>query len=343
MKRRVFLILLLAALLCGACSRDGGLYKSTREIMGTYVTITAVREGIPEVLVRAGVADGFKEIERVDRLMSTYKPESELSEINRQAGVRPVKADPEVVATIKDSLDVARMTDGAFDPTVGPLVRLWGIGGDKARVPSPDEIKKALILVDYRQVVVDEKAGTVFIKKKGMAIDLGGIAKGYASDLAVKAMEAKGVRGGIVAVAGDLKLFGAREGASLWRIGIQHPREEGALIAKLDATDIATSTSGDYERFFIKDGVRYHHITDPRTGYPAKGLISVTVLAKQSYLADSLATGLFVMGPDKAYAFAQAHTELEVLLVTSEGRILATGRFKGLDIAPVKVEQERPS
>lgn len=329
-----FILITVAA--TSACSRTDGLYKDTRVIMGTYVTITAVKDGLTEKQVTDAVNAGFSEITRVDELMSTYKPESELSRINAGAGIAPVKAEPEVIDTIADAVRIAKMTDGAFDPTVGPVVRLWKIGGDDARLPEAAEIKKALRLVGYENIVVDRGAGTVFIKKKGMSLDLGAIAKGYAADLAVDAMKKKGVRGGIVAVAGDLKLFGRRPDGSPWKVGVEHPREKEGILAKLELTDVATSTSGDYERFFIKDGVRYHHIMDPKTGYPAKGMMSVTVVAKESWLADSMATGLFVTGPEKARRLAETHPEIETLMVDSGGRVFATGRFRGIETAPVK-------
>ncbi|MBI5695144.1 MAG: FAD:protein FMN transferase [Nitrospirae bacterium] len=337
MRKKYFIAALILAFLLPSCG-GGEEYRKTREIMGTYVTITVARGELPEMVVRGAVRDAFEEIERVDRLMSTYKPESQLSEINRLAGIAPVKVDPEVLETVRDALDVARRTDGAFDPTVGPLIRLWKIGSEEARLPTSAEIEKAKELVDYRQVVVDEPASTVYIKKKGMALDLGGIAKGYASDLAVSLLRKRGLTGGIVAVAGDIKFFGTRDGGRPWKAGIQHPRREGGLLARLEPGDAAMSTSGDYERYFMKDGVRYHHIIDPATGLPARGLISVTVLSKESYLADGLSTALFVMGPVRALAFARAHPEVEALMVTSEGRVLATGRFSGMDIEAVEAD-----
>lgn len=332
---KIIAFLLMAVATASACSRTDALYKDTRVIMGTYVTITAVKDGLSDKQVLDAVNAGFSEITRVDALMSTYKPESQLSNINDNAGIAPVKVDAEVIDNVEDAVKIARLTEGAFDPTVGPVVRLWKIGSDEAHVPDPDDIKKAIKLVGYENIIVDRGAGTVFLKKKGMSLDLGGIAKGYAADMAVEAMKKRGVKGGIVAVAGDLKLFGRRPDGSPWTVGIQHPRIKDGVLAKVEITDAATSTSGDYERFFIKDGVRYHHIIDPRTGYPARGLISVTVLAKQSWLADSM-TKMFVMGPEKAKAFAAAHPEIETLMVDSEGKTFGTGRFKGLEIAPVK-------
>jgi len=338
---KTFTVLFALLLAASACSGRPESYSKTRVIMGTYVTITAERGDLPEILTRAAVFDAFAEIERVDRLMSTYKQDSQLSEINRQAGIRPVKVDPEVMQAVKDALEVSRMTAGGFDPTVGPLVRLWGIGHEGARVPAPDEIKKALAVVNYKDVAVDAGASTVYLTRKGMYLDLGGSAKGYASDRAVDVLKSKGIKGGIVAVAGDVRLFGSRSDSRPWGVGIQHPRDKGGLLAKLELTDAAVSTSGDYERFFIKDHTRYHHIFDPSTGYPAKGLMSLTVVAKEASLADPLTTGLFVLGPDKAYAFANAHPEFSVLMVTSKGEILKTGLFKSIRIdGPITPTQD---
>ncbi len=318
-----------------SCSGGNGLYTETRVIMGTYVTITLNRSGkTNDELVKAS-ADAFARITKVDDLMSTYKPMSNLSRINANSGIAPFPADPEVIENIQDASYVSRLTGGAFDITVGPLVKAWEIGSKGAHVPSPGTIKKALALVGWRNIVVDKKAGTVFLTKRGASIDLGAIAKGYASDRAAVALLEDGIKGGIVACAGDIKTFGVKPDGSAWTVGIQNPRgPEGDVIAKLPLTDTAISTSGDYERFFIKDGKHYCHIMDPHTGYPASGLMSVTVLAKDSWLADSMGTALFVLGPKKAYALALKHPELEVLMITDSGKVLATGRFRGMKIAP---------
>ncbi len=322
---------LAAALSLAACSRlggsSGGIYKDTRVIMGTYITITAAGKDLTEEQAMRAIDAGFAEVTRVDELMSTYKPQSQLSEVNREAGIKPVKVDPEVIEDTEQALATAKATDGAFDPTIGPLVRAWKIGSPDARIPSQAEIDKANKLVDYMQVEVDKNNGTIFLKKKGMSLDLGGVAKGYATDRAVAAMKKAGVNSGIVACAGDIEAFGTRPDGKPWGVGIQHPREKDAILARVDLRDAAISTSGDYERYFIKDGKRYHHILDARTGYPAQGLVSVTVIARKSWLADSMATGLFVLGPEKAEALASQRHDIEVLMVDAQGKIFGTGRF----------------
>ncbi len=334
MKKLLYLPIVL--LLIASCARGNGLYTETRVIMGTYITITLDRSGMTDDGLAKAAGDAFARITKVDNLMSTYKPMSNLSRINTNSGIAPILADPEVIENIDDASYVSSLSGGAFDITVGPLVNVWEIGSKKAHVPSPETIKKTLPLVGWRGIVVDKKAGTVFLKKRGASIDLGAIAKGYASDRAVAALLEDGIKGGIVACAGDIKVFGKKPDGSAWSVGIQNPRgPEGSVIAKLPLTDMAISTSGDYERYFFNDGKRYCHIIDPHTGYPASGLMSVTVLAKDSWLADSMGTTLFVLGPAKAYALALKHPELEVLMITDSGKILATGRFKGMKIAPV--------
>ena len=337
--KKIFLLLITLTLV-SSCSKKEGLYKETRVIMGTYVTITLNESGKSQDDLTKAASDAFAQVEKVDELMSTYKPQSNLSRINQSAGIAPVHADPEVIDVIEKALYVAGLTDGAFDVTVGPLVNAWKIGSKEARVPSPAEVKQALPLVGYRNIEINKNAGTVFISKRGASIDLGGIAKGYASDMAVSVLKKAGIKGGIVACAGDIKVFGVRPDGTLWTVGIQHPRKaHGELMAKLPLTDCAVSTSGDYERYFLKGGVRYHHILDPRTGYPARGLMSVTVLSKESWLSDSMGK-LFVLGPDKAYALALKHPEIEVLMITDAGKVLATGRFKNLKVEPVEPDKK---
>ncbi len=327
------LCLPMVLLLISSCARGNGLYTETRVIMATYITITLDRSGKTEDELARAAGDAFARITKVDDLMSTYKPMSNLSRINANSGIAPVPADPEIIENINDASYISSLSGGAFDITVGPLVNAWEIGSKKAHVPSPETIKKTLPLVGWRDIVVNKKDGTVFLKKRGASIDLGAIAKGYASDRAVAALLEDGIKGGIVACAGDIKVFGRKPDGSPWTVGIQNPRgPEGDVLAKIPLTDMAISTSGDYERFFFKDGKRYCHIIDPHTGYPVNGLMSVTVLAKDSWLADSMGTALFVLGPEKAYALALKHPELEVLMITDSGKELATGRFRGMKV-----------
>ena len=337
MNRLRYILILAIAIVSVGCSRDAGTYKDTRVIMATYVTITADRSGLPEDKVIAAVNSGFAEITRVDNLMSVYKPESQLSLINAGSGAMPVKADPEVIDCIEKSVRVSELTGGSFDTTVGPLVKLWKIGSDAAHVPDAADIDRAKALVDYRKIVIDRAAGTVFLKQKGMSVDLGGIAKGYSADRAVEALKKAGIRGAVVSVAGDIKAFGTRPDGKPWKVGVQHPRDKSAVIAEVALKDEAVSTSGDYERYFRKAGKRYSHIIDPRTGYPVqKGLISVTVVAKESWSADAMGK-LFVLGPEEAYQLALAHPEIEVLMVDKDGKTYATGRFRDMNVGPVKV------
>ncbi len=270
--------------------------------MGTMVEITAVAPN--ETLAQAALTAGFQEIRRIEALISTWIETSELSRVNRAAGVEPVGVSDETFSLLTKALEVAEYTEGGFNIAIGPAVRLWNIP-EAPRIPSGMELEIAAQYVDYRRIHLDASSRNVFLEKPGMRIDVGGIGKGFAAEKAAAVMREVGASGGLVAVAGDFRVFGKRADGTAWPIGIQHPRQDGRVLAMLDSTDEAISTSGDYERFFIKDGVRYHHILDPRTLQPARLCQSVTIIAPDATMADALATGVFVMGPVKGLALVE--------------------------------------
>jgi thiamine biosynthesis lipoprotein len=213
-------------------------------------------------------------------------------------------------------------TDGAFDMTIAPLLDLWGFTGEP-RLPAPEEVASLLSLVCSACVVIDEENRTVYYTDPDLAVDLGGIAKGYAVDEAADVLKSLGIEGGVINAGGDMAVIG-KKGDLPWRIGIQHPRDSQELIAVLDVVDRSVVTSGDYERFFFLDDVRYHHILDPHTGYPAREAMSVTVVAGNTALADALATAYFVMGPKRALEAAE-HTEgVDILIVDADGALFYT-------------------
>jgi thiamine biosynthesis lipoprotein len=266
--------------------------------MDTFITITVVSDS--ELLAGAAIEATFTRIEQFGNMINFYSPDSELSVINKNAGASATRVSPETLDVIDKALYVAEKSGGAFDPTIGPVTRLWDFH-DNIK-PEDADIKKNLPLVNYRNVRIDRKHSTVFLTGKGMLLDLGGIAKGYAADLAVETLKRQGIRAGIVAVAGDIKVFGSRPDGKPWNIGIRNPRQKGekdeiAAIAHL--SDKAISTAGDYERFFIRDGQRYHHIMDPATGYPAYGTRSVSVVTDRGVFADGFDNAIFVLGPER--------------------------------------------
>jgi thiamine biosynthesis lipoprotein len=263
---------LAVALLLASCHTDDSrrVYKSTRLLMGTIVEVMVVA---PRDKAKAATEAVFDELKRVESLASFHKA-SALTAVNQAAGTGPVHASSELLALIKHSLDFAARTNGAFDPTLGPVSQLWNFSGEgEARVPAKGEIREALKRTGWQKVTVDLSAGTISLAEKGMSLDLGGIAKGYALDRARLVLRKLGVTRALVNAGGDIIALGEKAPGKLWRVGVQDPRNSTGIAAVAAVKDKCVLTSGDYERFIEKDGVRYHHILDPRTGYPTRGIV----------------------------------------------------------------------
>jgi FAD:protein FMN transferase len=292
--------------------------------MGTLVELTAVAPS--DAIAQAALSAGFQEIRRLENMLSTWIETSELSRVNQAAGLEPVGVSAETFDLLRRALEVAEYTEGGFNIAIGPAVRLWNIP-EAPRIPSPMELEIAAQSVDYRRIHLDQSRRTVFLAKLGMQIDIGGIGKGFAAEKAAAVMREIEATGGLVAVAGDFRVFGRRADGTAWPIGIQHPRKPGKILATLDATDEAISTSGDYERYFMKDGVRYHHILDPKTLQPARLCQSVTIIAPDATTADALATGVFVMGPVRGMALVE-RLGLGAVIVDAQGMVLVSSRLR---------------
>lgn len=282
-----------------SCDR-GKLFQQSRIAMDTITTITVVSASEEEA--QRAIQAGFKEIEHIGFLLNYFSEHSEITAINKAAGKSPVKVSKETVEIIQRSLEIAEITEGAYDPTIGPVANLWDFA--RSKMPDPYLIQSKLSLVDYKKVHVNKENSTVFLEIRGMELDLGGIAKGYGADKAIEVIKSHGICAALVSVAGDIKCYGLKPGSRPWRIGIQNPRPTGDsvsdnMLASLPLQDQAISTSGDYQRYFIKKGIRYHHLLDPATGMPATGLISISLIAKEGVLADALCTGIFVLGIEK--------------------------------------------
>lgn len=263
-------------------------------MLGTVCTIRLVDGGDDKLLDRA-----FDRLRQIEDELTVNKTGSEIDAVNQAAGEHPVKVGADALAILKKDLGYSAMTDGAFDPSVGPLVKLWGIGTDHARLPSKAEIDAARKLIGWKDIVLDEAAGTVFLKRRGMALDLGSGTKGYATDQLVAMFKAAGVKSAIIDLGGNIFVMGSRPDGKPWRVGLQNPdsSERGDYIGVANLSNETMVTSGVYERFFIKDGKRYHHIMDPATGYPVdNGLTSVTIITGKSFDADGFTTALFAVG-----------------------------------------------
>lgn len=306
-------------------SSSANAFKFHQAAMGTVVEITLVAE--EQDTAQKAALQAFQEIKRIEHLMSPWVESSDVSRINRSTGNDEVKVSQETIEVIKKAKEVSTLSEGAFDITVGPLVQLWRKAREKGVPPNTEDIRGIRSLVDYKDVMISD-SGKIFLRKRGMAIDLGGIAKGYAVDRAFELLKHLGYRNLVVNAGGDLRVGGSKpEGP--WSIGIQHPRDPKKIMARISVSDAAVATSGDYEKFFIHQGKRYHHILNPKTGFPAEGCQSVTILCKEAATADALATAIFVLGPEKGQLLFQKLNGVECLIVDKEGNVTPSPGLKG--------------
>jgi thiamine biosynthesis lipoprotein len=272
----------------------------------------------------------FTELERIESLMSTWRPGSDIVRLNDAAGMHPVPVSPEVLEALGAAIRAGEMTNGAFDVTFGALSGIWKFDHDQDnRIPPRSEIQARLPLIDYRNLKIDAAQRTAFLTRPGMRAHLGGIGKGYAIDRAASLLRSRGVHDFMIQFGGDLYVAG-RRGDRAWRLGIRHPRGPAdRAFAAIDLSDSAFSTSGDYERFFERDGRRYHHIIDPRTGEPARGTRSVTIVTPTATLADALSTGVFVLGPVAGMALIEKLPDVEGVIVDDESRVMVSTGIRG--------------
>ncbi|TET64819.1 FAD:protein FMN transferase [Candidatus Aerophobetes bacterium] len=282
--------------------------KRTEMIMGTVVEISVIPAD------EEAIKEAFDAIKKVDELMSTYKPESEVSILNRQGENH---LSPQTTQIIQEAIKFSEMTEGAFDITCRPLINLWKRAKKEAKIPTLQEIEEAKELVSYKKIALEDDL--VKFQQPGMQIDLGGIAKGWAVDKAIQALKKRGVRAALVNAGGDLYALGRRGLWKKWELGIQHPRDQEKILTTIEVSDKGVATSGDYRRYFTLEGRRFSHIVDPRTGETVEEVpMSVTVVAPDATTADALATGIFVLGPEEGMKLIESLPGIEGLIV-SEG------------------------
>ncbi len=307
--KRINILALTVIILLPSCKSS--VHKVSRTMMGTIINLTV----ISDTEAAAGATEAaFNEIKRIDELMSSYKAGSDVSRINRFASKRAVKVNRETYLMIKRSLEISDHTEGAFDITFKSISHLWNYKSENFIPPSQNTIMKYKYLVNYKNIILFPDMPGIRFRNEGMKIGLGGIAKGYAIQMALKALKEKGVKAGIVDAGGDLQVFGTKFGDP-WKTGLMHPRKRSLyLILNLDDME-AIATSGDYERVAVYRGERYHHIIDPRTGFPTETFSSVSVISKDPVISDSYATSIFVMGLGKAKEFLEKHKEIAVIMI----------------------------
>jgi thiamine biosynthesis lipoprotein len=264
---------------------------------------------------------GIAEIKRIEKLISSWNPDSQTSEINQNAGIKPVKIDRELFELIYRSKKVSELTNGAFDITFASMGSIWKFDGSMESFPDEETVQKARSKINWKNIVLNTDSLTAFLKEGGMKIGFGAIGKGYAANRAKAIMQEKNILGGLVNAGGDLIAWGASGKPEPWTIKIADPKQKDRAIAWLQITDQAVVTSGDYERFFIMNGKRYAHIIDPRTGYPTTGVKSVSIICPDAELADALATAVFVMGKDKGLNLLNQLKGIEGLIITDDDKL----------------------
>jgi thiamine biosynthesis lipoprotein len=306
---------------------DAVLVQRARVSMGSELRVSLWTADEPAAEAATGAV--FAEFDRLESLMSVWREGSDIRRLNAAAGGGPVPVSPDVIAVLQNARQISEWTGGRFDATFGALSDLWRFDHDQDnRLPDMNEVRRRLPLIDYRALETDEHAGTARLAHAGMRAHLGGIGKGYAIDKGIAILRRAGFHDFMIQSGGDLYAAGTKDGKP-WRIGVQDPRgPAGQMFAFVDLSDSTFSTSGDYERFFMKDGRRYHHIIDPKTGMPAQGCRSVTILAPNATLADGLSTGVFLLGPVEGMALVNRVAGVDALIVSSRNEVLVTPRLK---------------
>jgi len=322
MRRSALLILVLLGPMLAGCVAHVEIHDA---VMGTTMKVEAVSRSMSKDELNKVVLEAIEAAKKADRLLSLWKPDSEISRLNRAKPMEWVALSPETYEVLVQALEVSKQTDGAFDITVGPLVELWGFGPKSATVPtelpSDEAVAAAKAFVGREHIVVDANSKRAYRDAEGVEIDLGGIAQGYAADQVLKVLEAKGIRDALVEVGGETVAIGLTETREPWLVGVRHPNVMTKLLTTVELKDAALATSGDYFNVYELGGRLYSHIIDPATGRPiANNVCSVTVIAKNCAYADALATGLMVLGPEKGLKLVESLEGVEAIFAWRTGK-----------------------
>lgn len=296
-----------------------GVYQRTLKLMGSRFDLTVVAENQQQGNAYLDLAIG--EISRIERLISSWDPNSQTSAINANAGIAPVKVDAELFHLIERALKISKLTQGAFDISYASMDRIWKFDGSVTEMPAAEVIRQSVEKVGYQNIILDRENMTVCLKKEGMKIGFGAIGKGYAADRAKELLMKNGVNSGIINASGDLNAWGTQPDGKDWMVAIVNPLNKDKVFSWLPVRDQAVVTSGNYEKYIILDGQRYTHIIDPRTGYPSKGILSATIFTKNAELADALATSIFVMGVETGLDFVNQLHGVECIIVDENNTI----------------------
>ena len=323
MGRTILLIILAVTANVGYCSQS---YTRTLKLMGSRFDITVVAENEEQGNQYIDMAVG--EIQRIEKLISSWDENSQTSAINRNSGIKPVVVDPELFQLIERAIAISKLTDGAFDITYASMDKIWKFDGSMTEMPSPEAIKASVSKVGFQHIRLNKEESSVFLELPGMKIGFGAIGKGYSADKAKALLMAQGVKAGIINASGDMNTWGTQPSGEDWKVGIVNPMNKNKVFAVLPLNQGAVVTSGDYEKYVRFNGVRYTHIINPKTGYPATGIISATVFAPKAELADALATSIFVMGIDVGLNRINQLPQVECILIDENGNVYSSEHIK---------------
>ncbi len=322
MKKWLLLILFLPAVNTNAQV----LRKRIKLLMGGRFDITIVAKD--SAAAEQNIDTVIAEISRIENLISDWKSDSQVSKVNQNAGIQPVKVNPEVFELTKRAIHLSHLTNGAFDISFAAMDRIWKFDGSMTAMPSAAAIKKSVEKVGYKNIILDAKNSTVFLKLKGMKIGFGALGEGYAGDRCRNMMLARGIKAGIVNASGDMSTWGKQPGGQPWMIGITNPLKPDTLLTVVPMHQSAVVTSGSYQKFVVFNGKRYAHIINPKTGYPATGLCSVTVFGPSAERANGFSTSMMVLGKTAGLKLIKRFPEYHYILVTDEGKIISSPALK---------------
>ena len=322
----IFISLILMIFIVGCSTKDvDNPISRTEIIMGTTVGVTLYENGSEEVLDKV-----FKRVQEIENLVSINKEETEIDKLNENAGISPVKLSDTSFEIIEKALYYSKLSSGGYDLTVGPLVKLWSIGLPEAKVPSQEEIEEIIKNIDYTKVELNKDTKEVFLSQKGMLLDLGSIAKGYAADEIVKILKEENINSAIIDLGGNIYALGLKEGNKNWKIGIQNPFDNrGKIVGSLEVSNKTVVTSGVYERYIEQDGQTYHHILNPETGYPYEtDIAGVSIIADKSIDGDALSTLVFTKGLEKGLELVENIDGVDAIFITNNKEVYVTKDLK---------------
>lgn len=320
-------ILFLFVLLINSSLFGQQVFKKKKSLLGSPFEISVVANDSVQAGIYIELA--LSEVKRIENLISDWIPTTQISQVNQKAGIEPVKVDKEVFDLVARAIRISKLTDGAFDISYASMDKIWKFDGSMKAMPTEESIKKSVEKVGYQNIILNESETTIFLKNQGMKLGLGGIGQGYIADKIKELLLANGCSSGLVNVSGDINTWGKQPNGTDWTVGIVNPLNKNKVFATFPLNDSAVETSGSYEKYVTFNGKRYSHIIDPRTGYPASGIVSVSVFAKQTELADALATGIFVLGIEVGLDLVNQLKGIGCIIVDEKGAIHAS---KNIDI-----------